>query len=86
MTRNAALKLFRASPRSSASFSSRLWPGGCSTLNSSPRWLQARRRTPLRPLERSSMSCPCREWRDVAGSKVRPRDFLKAFVGLALIY
>jgi hypothetical protein len=29
---------------------------------------------------------PLHEWHDVAGSKVKPWDFVRAFFGLALIY
>lgn len=29
---------------------------------------------------------PLHEWHDVAGSKVRPWDFVRAFYGLAIIY
>jgi hypothetical protein len=41
---------------------------------------------PLPPVEAVVYEYPLRAWRDVAGSKVRPRDGLKACFGLALIY
>jgi glycosyltransferase involved in cell wall biosynthesis len=50
------------------------------------RFIQARRGTNLRQVEEVVYELPLHEWHDVAGSKVRARDFAKAFFGLALIY
>lgn len=50
------------------------------------RWIQARRSVPLRPVEEVLYEFPLEEWRDVAGSKVKPHDFIKGLLGLALIY
>jgi len=46
-----------------------------------------RRRAPGgEPVESVLYELPLKQWRDVAGSKVRPRDFFKAFFELARIY
>jgi dolichyl-phosphate beta-glucosyltransferase len=79
-------KLFRTSPAVQCLFQQPFVTRWLFDVELLARWLQARRRTPLRPLEEIVYEVPLQEWRDVAGSKVRPSDFLKAFVGLALIY
>ena len=47
--------------------------------------LVATRRTSQRRVEEIVYEYPLQEWRDVAGSKVKPHDFVKAFVELAEI-
>jgi dolichyl-phosphate beta-glucosyltransferase len=79
-------KLFRTSPTVQFLFQQPFVTQWLFDVELLARWIQARRRTPLRPLEEIVYEVPLQEWRDVAGSKVRPSDFPKAFVGLALIY
>jgi dolichyl-phosphate beta-glucosyltransferase len=50
------------------------------------RWIQARRSRKLPPVEDIVYEFPLHQWSDVAGSKVKPGDFVKAFFGLSLIY
>jgi dolichyl-phosphate beta-glucosyltransferase len=50
------------------------------------RWMHARRGADRPPIEDIVYEFPLHQWRDVAGSKVKPGDFVKAFLGLALIY
>jgi hypothetical protein len=50
------------------------------------RLIQARRGTLLRQAEELIYEYPLTEWRDVAGSKVKARDFAKSLGTLALIY
>jgi hypothetical protein len=40
----------------------------------------------LPPVEDIVYEFPLHSWHDVAGSKVRPWDFVRAFWGLATIY
>ncbi len=40
----------------------------------------------VEPLEEIIYELPLTEWRDVAGSKVKPHDFFKAFFELVLVY
>jgi len=49
------------------------------------RLIQTRQGTNLPPIEDLIYEFPLQEWHDVAGSKVKPRDFLRAFFGLAII-
>ena len=50
------------------------------------RLIQARRGTALPPAEEVIYEFPLLEWHDVAGSKVKARDFAKGLCGLARIY
>jgi hypothetical protein len=50
------------------------------------RLIQARRGTRLPPVEDLVYAFPLHEWHDVAGSKVKPWGFFRAFFGLGLIY
>jgi glycosyltransferase involved in cell wall biosynthesis len=49
------------------------------------RLIATRRGTRRARVDRVVYEFPLHEWRDVAGSKVRPRDFVRAFVELAAI-
>jgi glycosyltransferase involved in cell wall biosynthesis len=49
------------------------------------RLLATRRRTDRPRVEQIVYELPLQEWRDVAGSKVKPHDFVKAMVELAAI-
>ncbi len=50
------------------------------------RMLRAQRSAHQPPLTETVYELPLVEWRDIAGSKVRPRDFVRALVEIALIY
>ena len=45
-----------------------------------------RRGYDMASIERSIYEFPLPEWRDVAGSRVRPRDFFRAFFDVLQIY
>ena len=79
-------KLFRASPAMQALFQDPFatrWLGDVELL---ARLIQARRGTALPPAEEVIYEFPLLEWHDVAGSKVKARDFAKGLCGLARIY
>jgi len=50
------------------------------------RFVRGRMAQGLRAAEQAIYEYPLRSWRDVAGSKVRPRDFFTAFIELSRIY
>jgi len=50
------------------------------------RFVRGRRASGGEPAESAIYEWPLDEWRDVAGSKVKLRDFLKALFGMATIY
>jgi len=50
------------------------------------RLIQTRRGTHLRQAEEVIYEVPLPKWHDVAGSKVKARDFTKGIFGLAMIY
>jgi dolichyl-phosphate beta-glucosyltransferase len=79
-------KLFRASPAIRSLFQEPFLTRWLFDVEILARLLQARRGTRLPPVEDIIYEFPLDEWHDVAGSKVRARDFAKAFVGLAMIY
>jgi glycosyltransferase involved in cell wall biosynthesis len=78
-------KLFRALPSIQSLFQQPFVTRWLFDVEVLARWMQACRSTPLQPVEEIVYEFPLQEWRDVAGSKVRPGDFLKAFFGLARI-
>jgi dolichyl-phosphate beta-glucosyltransferase len=79
-------KLFRTSPEVRALFQQPFVTQWLFDVELLARWIRDSRRMPLRPVEAVVYEYPLQAWRDVAGSKVRPRDGLKACFGLALIY
>lgn len=79
-------KLFRRSPEIQALFQQPFATRWLFDVEFLARRMQACRNTPLRAIEHILYEYPLEEWRDVAGSKVKARDFVKAFFGLALIY
>jgi len=50
------------------------------------REVRARRGTPLSPVSKIIYEYPLTEWRDVAGSKIKPTDWVKVAVSLGRIY
>jgi dolichyl-phosphate beta-glucosyltransferase len=79
-------KLFRAGPESHALFQEPFVTRWLFDIELLARLIQRRRGTMLPPVEEIIYELPLQEWRDVAGSKVRPSDFAKAFLGLARIH
>jgi glycosyltransferase involved in cell wall biosynthesis len=79
-------KLFRASPTMQALFQEPFLTRWLFDVELLARLIQARRGTRLPQVEDLVYEFPLHEWHDVAGSKVKPWDFVRAFFGLALIY
>jgi dolichyl-phosphate beta-glucosyltransferase len=79
-------KLFRASPAIRSLFQEPFLTRWLFDVEILARLLQACRGISLPPVEDIIYEFPLDEWHDVAGSKVKARDFAKAFVGLAMIY
>jgi glycosyltransferase involved in cell wall biosynthesis len=79
-------KLFRASPAVRSLFQEPFLTKWLFDIEIIARLIQARRRTPLPQAEDVIYEYPLQEWHDVSGSKVKSRDFVKAFIGLARIY
>jgi dolichyl-phosphate beta-glucosyltransferase len=79
-------KLFRASPAILSLFQEPFLTRWLFDVEILARLLQARRGTRLPRAEDVIYEFPLHEWHDVAGSKVKARDFFKAFFGLAAIY
>jgi dolichyl-phosphate beta-glucosyltransferase len=74
-------KIFRASPAVHSLFKGKFITRWLFDVEILARFIRSRRH-----IERIIYEFPLDEWHDVAGSKVRVRDFAKSFVGLALIY
>ena len=79
-------KLFRTPPEIQALFHQPFVTRWLFDVEILARWMHARRGTDRPPIEDIVYEFPLHQWRDVAGSKVKPGDFVKAFLGLALIY
>jgi dolichyl-phosphate beta-glucosyltransferase len=79
-------KLLRASPAFRELFQQPFLTKWLFDVEIIVRFIQARRGTNLPQAQNAIYELPLHEWRDVAGSKVRARDFVKALFGLALIY
>jgi glycosyltransferase involved in cell wall biosynthesis len=78
-------KLFRATPGNAALFAEPFATGWCFDVELVARLIRQRRGTALAPPEAALFELPLESWRDVPGSKVRPRDFALALVELARI-
>jgi len=79
-------KLFRASPAMQALFQEPFLTRWLFDVEILARLIRARRGMRLPPVEDIIYEFPLHAWHDVAGSKVRPWDFARAFGGLATIY
>jgi dolichyl-phosphate beta-glucosyltransferase len=79
-------KLFRASPTMRSLFQEPFLTRWLFDVEILARLIRASRGTRLPQVEDIIYEFPLHEWHDVAGSKVRPWDFIKAFFGLAMIY
>jgi dolichyl-phosphate beta-glucosyltransferase len=78
-------KIFRASPTVHSVFKGKFITRWLFDVEILARLIQSRALN-RRDVEKIIYEFPLNEWHDVAGSKVRTRDFAKSFVGLALIY
>ena len=78
-------KLFRATPEIMSLFQSPFATRWLFDVEIIARLVATRRRTSRPRVEEIVYEYPLHEWRDVAGSKVKPHDFVKAFVELAAI-
>jgi dolichyl-phosphate beta-glucosyltransferase len=79
-------KLFRASPAIRSLFQEPFLTRWLFDVEILASLIQARRETMLPRVEDIIYEFPLHEWHDVAGSKVKAREFAKAFFGLARIY
>ena len=79
-------KLFRASPAMRSLFQEPFLTRWLFDVEILARLIHARRGTQRPQVEDILYEFPLHEWHDVAGSKVRPWDFVRAFFGLAMIY
>jgi dolichyl-phosphate beta-glucosyltransferase len=79
-------KLFRASAAMQALFQEPFLTRWLFDVEILARLIRARRGTRLPQVQDVIYEFPLHEWHDVAGSKVRPWDFVRAFFGLARIY
>ena len=86
MTRNAAPSCSGRHPKSRLSSNNPSQRGGSSMSKSWPAGFKPCRGAKLPPIEDIVYEFPLHQWCDVAGSKVKPADFIKAFFGLSLIY
>jgi glycosyltransferase involved in cell wall biosynthesis len=78
-------KLFRASPEILELFESPFATRWIFDVEIIGRLIAARRGTARARVDQVVYEFPLHEWRDVAGSKVRPRDFVRAVLELAAI-
>jgi len=79
-------KLLRASPLVQLLFQQPFATRWLFDVEILARLMQSRRGTDLRQAQDIIYEFPLEEWHDVAGSKVKGRDFVKSFIGLTLIY
>jgi dolichyl-phosphate beta-glucosyltransferase len=79
-------KLFRMSPETKSLFQEPFVTKWLFDVEIVARLIQARWGKNLPPVDSIIYEFPLYSWRDVAGSKVKPLDFVKAFFGLVMIY
>ena len=78
-------KLFRATTEVKALFVTRFRTRWIFDVEILARAIAARRGTSRPGIEQAIYEFPLHEWNDVAGSKLKPLDWMKAFFGLAVI-
>jgi len=79
-------KLFRATPEIRAIFEQPFRTNWVFDVELLARFLRNRKAERAEPAAGAIYELPLTEWRDVAGSKVKPQDFFRAFFELATIY
>tara|TARA_R110001592_G_scaffold363201_1_gene681292 strand:+ start:50527 stop:51342 length:816 start_codon:yes stop_codon:yes gene_type:complete len=79
-------KLFRVSQESRTLFSKRFLTNWIFDVELLARARQLEKFYQCDSLEATVYELPLKRWQDVAGSKVKPHDFLKAFIELCSIY
>ncbi|HEY7322192.1 MAG TPA: glycosyltransferase [Candidatus Binatia bacterium] len=79
-------KLFRATPQIKLLFNEPFETKWLFDVEIIARLIKARRGTAMPQAEDVIYEFPLHEWRDVPGSKVRPKDFVVAFVELCTIW
>ena len=79
-------KLFRVSPGFAEHLREPFIGGWIFDVEIIAREVRARRLSNLPPVSRIIFEYPLMEWRDVAGSKIRPGDWVKVAVNLGRIY
>ena len=79
-------KLFRASPEIRRLFDRPWRTNWVFDVELLARFIRGRNAAGREKTTEALYECPLTQWRDVAGSKVKPRDFFKAFFELAKVY
>ena len=79
-------KMFRATPETRRLFETPFCTNWIFDVELLARFIRLRKGAGLEPPEKCVYELPLHAWRDVAGSKVRPRDFLKSFFELLRVY
>jgi glycosyltransferase involved in cell wall biosynthesis len=79
-------KLFRVSPQTRGLFDRPFYTNWVFDVEIIARFIRAYKADGLGAAEGAIYELPLERWRDVAGSKVRPWHFFKAFYELAVIY
>lgn len=79
-------KLFRVTPEIRALFEAPFSAGWIFDVEIIARLIHTRRNGTLPPADAVIFEYPLSEWRDVEGSNVGPRDYLRAAIDLARIY
>ncbi len=75
-------KLFRVSPETEALFEEPFCTGWAFDVELLARWLRDRKAAGRNDPREQIRELPLEHWRDVPGSKVRPADFLRAWLEL----
>lgn len=79
-------KLFRVSPEIHALFDQPFRTNWVFDVELLARLIRSRKAAALDPVEEIVYELPLHQWRDVAGSNVKARDFFKSFLELTRIY
>jgi len=79
-------KMFRVTPQTRLLFATPFCTNWIFDVELLARLVRLHKAAGLDPPEQCVYELPLAEWRDVAGSKVRPRDFVKSFFELLRIY